>query len=179
MWRLAPLRGSTGEQFLLRKYQTALVLILFTGAAVLIHGYHPYAEDAEIYLPGVERLLNHSLFPTGQEFFQSHASMTLFPNLVATSIRITLLPFEVALLIWHLTCVFLLLLACWRISSSCFPSVPARLGSVALVAGLLSLPVAGTALYIMDQYLNPRNVAAFAVVFAGAPECGRAGTTAR
>jgi len=92
--------------------------------------------------------------------------MTLFPNLVATSIRITHLPFEVGLLIWHLTCVFLLLLACWRISSLCFPSVRARLGSVALVAGLLSLPVAGTALYIMDQYLNPRNVAAFAVVFA-------------
>lgn len=154
------------NKYPLKKYQTALVLILFSVATLFIHGYHPYAEDAEIYLPGVEHRLNHSLFPTGQEFFQSHARMTLFPNLVATSIRIPHLPFEVALLIWHLTCVFLLLLACWRISSLCFPSVRARLGSVALVAGLLSLPVAGTALYIMDQYLNPRNLAAFAVVFA-------------
>ena len=31
---------------------------------------------------------------------------------------------------------------------------------------LLTTPVAGTALYIMDQYLNPRNLAAFAAVFA-------------
>lgn len=150
----------------MKKYQTALLLILFSFATLFIHGYHPYAEDAEIYLPGIERLLNHSLFPMGQEFFQSHASMTLFPNLVATSIRITHLPLEVGLLIWHLTSVFLLLLACWRLSSICFPSVRARLGSVALVVGLLSLPVAGTALYIMDQYLNPRNLAAFAVIFA-------------
>src|SRR5207244_1989236 len=37
---------------------------------------------------------------------------------------------------------------------------------VALVAALLTIPVAGTALYIMDQYLNPRNLAAFAEVFA-------------
>src|ERR1700716_245662 len=37
---------------------------------------------------------------------------------------------------------------------------------VALVAALLTLPVAGTALYVMDQYLNPRNLAAFAGVFA-------------
>jgi hypothetical protein len=37
---------------------------------------------------------------------------------------------------------------------------------VALIASLLTLPVAGTALYLMDQYLNPRNLAAFAAVFA-------------
>jgi hypothetical protein len=35
-----------------------------------------------------------------------------------------------------------------------------------LIAALLTTPVAGTALYIMDQYLNPRNFAAFASVFA-------------
>jgi len=140
--------------------------MLLSFATLFIHGYHPYAEDAEIYLPGVERLLNHSLFPVGQEFFQSHASMTLFPNLVALSIRITHLPFGVGLLVWHLASVFLLLLACWRLSGLCFKSTPARFGSVTLIAGLLSIPVAGTALYIMDQYLNPRNLAAFAVMFA-------------
>jgi hypothetical protein len=150
----------------LKTYKTALLLILLSAGTLFIHGYHPYAEDAEIYLPGVERLLNHSLFPVGQEFFQSHASMTLFPNIVALSIRITHLPFEVGLLGWHLASVFLLLLACWRLSGLCFASTRARVGSVALVSGLLSLPVAGTALYIMDQYLNPRNLAAFAVVFA-------------
>ena len=34
------------------------------------------------------------------------------------------------------------------------------------MAGLLTLPVAGTELYILDQYLNPRNLAAFSVLFA-------------
>ena len=155
-----------GELALLKKYNTALLLVLLSVATLFIHGYHPYAEDAEIYIPGVEHLLNRSLFPVGQEFFQSHASMTLFPNIVALSIRITHLPFEVGLLIWHLASIFLLLLACWRLSGLCFTSTRARFGSVALVAGLLSIPVAGTALYIMDQYLNPRNLAAFAVVFA-------------
>jgi hypothetical protein len=35
-----------------------------------------------------------------------------------------------------------------------------------LIAGLLTIPVAGTALYIVDPYLNPRNIAAFAGIFA-------------
>jgi len=137
-----------------------------TAAAFLTHGYHPYAEDAEIYLPGVERLLNPLLFPVGREFFQSHASMTLFPNLVAVSLRATRLPFETGLLAWHLASILFMLLACWQLSSILFPSATARWGSVCLIAGLLTLPVAGTALFIMDQYLNPRNLAAFAAVFA-------------
>src|ERR1700747_3058612 len=65
------------------KYELGILLLLLTAAALLAHGYHPYAEDAEIYLPGIELILNHHLFPVGREFFQSHASMTLFPNLVA------------------------------------------------------------------------------------------------
>lgn len=148
------------------KYKTGILLLLLTAAALLTHGYHPYAEDAEIYLPGVERILNPSLFPVGQEFFQSHGSMTLFPNLVAFSLRVTHLPFEAGLLVWHAASIFLLLLACWQLSSILFPTAKARWTSVCLIAGLLTIPVAGTALYIMDQYLNPRNLAAFAAVFA-------------
>ena len=34
------------------------------------------------------------------------------------------------------------------------------------MAALLTLPVAGTALYIMDQYVNPRNLAAFVGILA-------------
>jgi len=132
----------------------------------LVHGYHPFAEDAEIYLPGVERILHPELFPTGQEFFLSHAHMTLFPNVVAFSLRVTHLPLEVGLFLWHLASIFLLLLACWELSGLLFPGAKrARWGGVCLVAALLTIPVAGTALYIMDQYLNPRNLAAFAGVF--------------
>ena len=147
-------------------YNSGALLVLFTAIALVTHGYHPYAEDAEIYLPGAERILNPSLFPVGQEFFRSHGSMTLFPNLLAFSLRVTHLPFEVGLFAWHIASIFLLLLACWRLSGLLFGSTRARWGSVCLVAGLLTIPVAGTALYIMDQYLNPRNLAAFAALFA-------------
>jgi hypothetical protein len=50
--------------------------------------------------------------------------------------------------------------------SKCFPDQEARWAGVATVAALLTLPVAGTALYIMDQYINPRNLVAFAAIFA-------------
>jgi hypothetical protein len=148
------------------KYKTAIFLLLLTAAAVLTHGYHPYAEDAEIYLPGVERTLNPALFPEGQEFFQSHAHMTLFPNLVAFSLRASHLPLEAGLLVWHIASIFLLLLACRQLSANLFPSAKARWAAVCLIAGLLTIPVSATALYIMDQYVNARNLAAFAAVFA-------------
>jgi len=148
------------------KGKSAVLLLLLAAAALFTHGYHPYAEDAEIYLPGVERILNPQLFPVGREFFQSHASMTLFPNLVAWSLRATHLPFEAGLFLWHVASVFLLLMACWELSGVLFSTARARWGAVCLIAGLLTLPVAGTSLYIMDQYLNPRNLSAFAGVFA-------------
>jgi hypothetical protein len=141
-------------------------LLLLTAGALLAHGYHPFAEDAEIYVPGVERILNPQLFPVGQEFFASHASLTIFPNLVAFSLRVTHLPMEAGIFLWHMASIYLLLLACWEVSGLLFQTAPARWGGVCLVAALLTIPVAGTALYIMDQYLNPRNLAAFAAIFA-------------
>src|SRR5271154_2354291 len=148
------------------KTPNILWLLLLTAGAMLVHGYHPYAEDAEIYLPGVEKILHPGLFPVGQEFFASHAKLTIFPNLIAFSLRVTHLPMETGLFLWHVASVFLLLLACWELSTLLFPSARARWCGVCLIAALLTIPVAGTALYIMDQYLNPRNLAAFAAIFA-------------
>ncbi len=143
-----------------------LYLSGLTLAALLVSGYHPYVEDAEFYLPGVKKLLNPALFPFGADFFQAHASMTLFPSAIAWSVRVSHLPLEVMLLLLHSLCVFLLLLACWKVGCACFESPEARWGAVALVAALLTIPVAGTRLYILDQYLNPRSISCFAVVFA-------------
>ena len=148
------------------KAKELLLLLFLTLAALLIHGYHPRAEDAEIYLPGVEKLLHPELFPFNAQFFEPHAASTLFPNLIAGSIRLSHLPLEPALFIWHVSSIFLLLLACWQLNARCFTEPKARWGGVTVVAATLTLPVAGTALYIMDQYLNPRNLSAFAVIFA-------------
>jgi hypothetical protein len=154
------------NEILFQKHKTLFKLLLLTAGALLVQGYHPYAEDAEIYLPGVEKILHPELFPVGREFFMSHASLTFFPNLIAFSLRLTHLPMEAGLFLWHVASIFLLLRACWELSSLLFPSTRARWGGVCLVAALLTIPVAGTALYIMDQYLNPRNLAAFAGIFA-------------
>ena len=154
------------NQISFSKYKTLAILLLLTVGALLVQGYHPYAEDAEIYLPGVERILNPQLFPVGQEFFASHSSLTIFPNLVAFSLRVTHLPMEAALFLWQVASIFLLLLACWELSGVLFANMRARWGAVCLIAALLTIPVAGTALYIMDQYLNPRNLSAFAAIFA-------------
>ena len=150
----------------MRRWKTTIALLALTLGALLIHGYHPFAEDAEIYLPGIENALQPTLFPLGQEFFASHAHLTLFPNLIALSARLTHLPLDYALFLWQLGCIFLLLLASWQISSQCFGVTTARWGAVMSMAALLTLPVAGTALYIIDQYLNPRNIAALAALFA-------------
>lgn len=62
-----------------------LLLLALTAGAVLFHGYHGGAEDAEIYLPGVLKHLNPACFqPT---FFNSHANgkdsgaVSMFPAL--------------------------------------------------------------------------------------------------
>ncbi len=148
------------------KYQTLGALLVLTAAAFLVQGYHPCAEDAEIYIPGVEKILHPELFPAWSEFFQAHAHLTFFPNLIAFSVRLTHLSLPVVLFVWQVASIFLLLLACWELSGLFFPTALARWGGVCLVAALLTMPVAGTALYVMDQYLNPRNLAAFAAVFA-------------
>jgi hypothetical protein len=148
------------------KRKELLVLLLLTFGALLVSGYHPWAEDAEIYLPGVEKLLHPELFPFNAQFFSEHAGHTLFPYLIAGTVRLTHLSLPVVLLFWQLASIFLLLLGCWQLIGKCFPGQTARWAGVSLVAALLTLPVAGTALYILDQYVNPRNLAAFAMIFA-------------
>ena len=142
------------------------LLAAVTGAAFLVHGFHPAAEDAAIYLPGIKKLLHPALYPFNDQFFASHASRTLFPRLIAASIHITHLPFDFAILLWHFFSIFLLLFACWRIAAHCFPSMEARWGSVLLVAATLTVPVAGTALLILDPYLNPRSLSAPVILLA-------------
>lgn len=142
-----------------------LLLLLLTAGSIAVHGYHPFVEDAEIYVPGTKKLLNPTLYLANSGFFESHAKMTLFPNVIAWSVRLTHLPLEWALLGWHFLCVFLLLLACWKLGRICFGSTRSAWGGAVLVASLLTIPVAGTALYIMDQYLNTRSFSTAAAIW--------------
>ncbi len=148
------------------KIRSLAALVGLTAAALLIHGYHPYAEDAEIYLPGILKILNPSLFPANAIFFGEHAGHTLYPNLIASTVWITHLGLPWAAFLWHVLSIFLYLAATLRLAGALFESERARWSAVVLMAGLLTLPIAGTRLYLLDQYLNPRNLAAFAGLFA-------------
>jgi len=134
-----------------------LSLAGFTLAALAVQGYHPAVEDAEIYTPGILKALHPSLFPYNSQFFQLHASMTIFPNLIADSIRFTHLSPPLAFFAWQIVTSFLLLWACLRIARLCFAEDFAAWCGVALTASLFALPVAGTALLIVDPYLTTRS----------------------
>jgi hypothetical protein len=146
--------------------KTVAGLLALTAAALLIHGYHPYAEDAEIYLPGILKILDPGLFSLNASFFGEHAGHSLYPNLIAASVRIGHLPLVWGLLLWQVAALLLFLAATRSLAKALFDDERARWAAVALMATLLTLPVSGTALYIFDQYLNPRNLAAFAALFA-------------
>lgn len=143
-----------------------LLLILLTFSGLLVHGYHPAAEDGEIYLPGIKKILNPSLYPFGDEFFMNHARLTLFPKLIAASVRLSHLSFDLSVFLWYVVALFLTLLAAWKWSGELFDEIEARWAGVTLLTTMLTLPVAGTALYISDQYLTSRTLVLFALLFA-------------
>ena len=147
-------------------WRELLLLAVLTAAALLVHGYHGGVEDAEIYQPGVLQHLNPALFPRNAQFFSSHAGMTMFPSLMANSILLLHLTPEWTTMLWHIATIFGLLLGCFRIARLCFPERHTVWCGVGLVASLLTMPVAGTALYIMDQYVTSRSFSTAASMLA-------------
>ena len=146
--------------------RNACILAVLAALGILIGGYHPGAEDDEVYLAAIKHDLNPSLFPHDSEFFAVQLQATIFDKLVSASVRLTHLPLGWVILSWHYLAIFLLLLGCWRISHRCFREAYAPWASVALVTVLLTLPIAGSALYIVDQYLHPRALATAAILAA-------------
>src|SRR5438445_8817270 len=110
-----------------------IYLALLTAGVLLVHGYHPGIEDAEIYVPGIKRILDPSLYPFGAEFFLNHARLTLFAQMIAGTISPSHLSFDVAAFIWYLGCTVLMLLACWRSSFELFPDCCSMWAAVSMV----------------------------------------------
>jgi Domain of unknown function (DUF6798) len=148
------------------KVRDFFCLVLLTAASLVVHGYHPTAEDAAVYVPAIKLILNPSLYPFGREFFTAQAGMSLLPHLIAVSVRFSHLSVDWVMFFWHTVSIFLLLLACLQLSQVLFSEERAQWAGVTLVTALLTLPISGTALYIADQYLNPRTFALFAGIFA-------------
>ena len=85
---------------------------------------------------------------------------------MAGFIRWTGMPVAWAELFWQLVSLFLILWAVKKIADRLFIEESARWGGVALVAAMFTLPVSGTALYMVDQHLHPRGLATGLILLA-------------
>jgi hypothetical protein len=133
--------------------------VFFSALGFLTMGYHPGAEDDGVYLAAVKSKLDPSLYPHDSAFFKLQMQASLFDTWMAAFVRLTRIPVAWSELLWQLLAIALIFWASWHILCNLFDEKSARWGGLALLSAMLTLPVAGTALYIADQYLHPRNLA--------------------
>jgi hypothetical protein len=129
-------------------------------------GYHPGIEDDGVYLTAVKADLNPALFPHDAAFFKLQMRASVFDTWMAHFVRLTGIPLAWSELLWQSLSILLVVWACWSIVCRLFQDTAARWAGVAMVAAMFTLPVAGTALYIMDQHLHPRNPATALILVA-------------
>ncbi len=129
-------------------------------------GYHPGLEDDGIYLAAVKERLNPALYPHDASFFRLQMQASAFDGLMAGFVRCTRMPLAWAELFWQLTALFLILWTSKKILNLLFRESSARWAGVAMVAAMFTLPVAGSALYLADQHLHPRNLASAMILLA-------------
>jgi hypothetical protein len=149
-----------------RTQHPAVTLALFTPVVLAVHGYHPLADDGAVYVTGIKKLANPSLYRTDAVFALSPTHLSIFAHVLAAPLRLGHFPLPALLLVCHLTSIFLFLLGCWRVAELIFPANSSRWGAVLLAAGCFTLPVAGTSLCIMDPYVTARSFSTPLSLFA-------------
>jgi hypothetical protein len=148
------------------KVRDALFLFLITFGAVAVHGYHYGVQDQFLYIPAVKKHLDSGLYLQDGSIFLVHTSAMLADDLVALFARVTRLPVDWTVFLWHVASLYLLLLGCLRVSKRCFPTPSAQWAATSLVAAMLTLEVAATLLFLADNYFHPRTLATGALLFA-------------
>ena len=155
------------ERLALRRPLPQAVILLFLSlVTIAVEGYHYGVDDAAIYLPAVERVAHPSLFPYGADFFLSHGRVSIFSNVVGITVRWLHVPLPWAVFAFHLLGIFLLLVAGHWLAGLCFTRVRAQWAATIALASVLTVPVAGTALPIMDPYLTARSLSTPLTLFA-------------
>ena len=147
------------------KLRDALLLLVLTATSVLLHGYHYGHQDAAVWLPPIKKLLDPSLYPYDATFFLAQTHLTLFPELIAFSLKLTRLPVDLGVFLWHLLTIFLVLLGCWRLSRRCFTRPATQWAAVATVWAAHLMTATGSKISLMDRYLHPRDLVTAAVLF--------------
>jgi hypothetical protein len=150
-----------------KRFTSDLIGVLFfTALGFLVTGYHPGLEDDGLYLAAVKANLNRALFPYNADFFRLQMQATQFDRWMADFVRWSRMPVAWAELFWQLVALFLILWTVKKIANRLFAEASARWAGVALVAAMFTLPVSGTALYMVDQHLHPRTLATAMILLA-------------
>jgi hypothetical protein len=134
-----------------------LALAALTALTLLIHGYHPFAEDGGLYVAGIQYTLRPSLFPYGTAFVTAHLHYSIFAPLLAWVVRTLHLPLDWALLLAYIASLLLTFFSARQLLCRCVAGAPAQLGGMALLATWWTLPIAGTSLMLMDPYVTARS----------------------
>src|SRR3984885_13423083 len=77
-------------------------LLAISALTFLVHGYNPFADDAGLYVAGVEKLLDPTLFPVGMRFILSETRIESFYPLMAGVTKMLGGSLEGALLLLYL-----------------------------------------------------------------------------
>ncbi len=163
----APMETAHGSERASAGFNWRIVgaLVLLTFVAILIHGYHVGVEDQEVYLAAVNKTLDPSAYSFNARFFTEQTKLAYFIPAVAATVRL-LHSVAWTLFLWQIVSIFLILWGCWKLAAACFEDERARWCAVLLVTVLLTIPIAGTALFPLDPYLHPRAPSTAGVILA-------------
>jgi hypothetical protein len=158
----------------------ALVAAL-VAVSIAIHGYHYGIEDEAVYLPAIKAHFHPELYPHDRIFFEPQVKPMLLDDLVAASARVLHAPVDCTVFGYYVLTLAAFFAALWTVVRQMFPEWKEQLGGVLLVATLLTLPIAGTSVFIVDQHLHPRTLATALILWAAArlmrhptePSCSR------
>ena len=143
------------------RWQNSLWLALITAlalATLLIHGYHPLAEDGGLYVAGVQYTLDPTLFPRYTVFVTEHLRFSIFAPTLAAVVHATHLSLAWVLLLTNLLSLWLTFYAAHKILQRTISNNTAQLVGLCLVAPFWTLPIAGTSLLLMDPYVTGRSL---------------------
>lgn len=151
----------------------AMALGILTPCVLFIHGYHPFADDAGIYVAGIRKMLDPSLFTIDSSMVVAHTRWSIFSHIFADSLRVTHIPLEIGLLGAYFLSIFAFLIGCLRLSRGIFKDPNLQWGATLFAGALFTLPVAATSLSVMDPYVTARSFSTPFSLFALAACLGR------
>lgn len=151
-----PIPSSAGSR-LPRLAAESTVLLLMVGVVLLIHGYHPWSDDAAIYIAGLRKIIDPRLFPTDGMFVTAHTKVSIFSHLLAGVSSMVPLSLPHLVLLAYIVSAWMFLYGCRRLSLLVFDDERVSWTATAIAAACFTVPVAGTALFVMDPYVTARS----------------------